>query len=98
MTRFSKFRSPSRKVYELVNLLNGLNDGGLRIELDDEDVALKKGDDMADSLLHGISYLMFHQNKLKIKDELDKLMLESDMGEKKKKGKGAKKEKYIKRE
>ncbi|GMF01245.1 unnamed protein product [Ambrosiozyma monospora] len=52
MTRFSKFRSPSRKVYELVNLLNGLNDGGLRIELDDEDVALKKGDDMADSWIN----------------------------------------------
>ncbi|GMG29945.1 unnamed protein product [Ambrosiozyma monospora] len=76
VTRFNRFKSPSRRVYELVSLLNTLNDDGLRIELDDEETALKKGDDMADSLLHGVSYLMFHYNKVKIKDELDRQMLE----------------------
>ncbi len=59
--RFKRFRSISRRIYESMRLLNEINIPKYKLDL--EDGGVKKGDDVTDSLLHGLVYLTFERNK-----------------------------------
>ena len=59
--RFKRFKSVSRRIYESMKLLNEVNIPRYRLDL--EDGGVKKGDDVTDSLLHGLVYLTFERNK-----------------------------------
>lgn len=64
----------SKKVYELVNLMNELNlNNDLKIKLNKNQSDLlksieinPKGDDLSDSLLHGLNWLIFEKNKINL--------------------------------
>lgn len=56
------FKSSSRRLWEVCKLLNGLNEQGLKIT-DHETWGVKKGDDLADSLLHGLAYFDYLANR-----------------------------------
>ncbi|KAI0461985.1 hypothetical protein LJB42_004590 [Komagataella kurtzmanii] len=55
--------NPSRRIYLLMEMLNKPSIGS----------SVVKGDDLADSLLHGLSLLRFEQNKMKLRENLEDL-------------------------
>lgn len=59
--RLHRFSSDSRRIYESMRLLNDANTS--RYNLDLEDGGVKKGDDVTDSLLHGITQIRFETNR-----------------------------------
>lgn len=57
------FKSQSRRLWEVVRIINEANDEDFRVS--DEVWGVKKGDDLADSLLHGIAYFEYQENRRK---------------------------------
>ncbi|QPG74427.1 hypothetical protein FOA43_001756 [Brettanomyces nanus] len=67
-TRLHRFTSVSRRIYECMRLLNELNETKYSVDLDEGSV--KKGDDVTDSLLHGLTYLEFESTKKKLRESI----------------------------
>ncbi|ANZ76183.1 BA75_02505T0 [Komagataella pastoris] len=59
----ARCKNPSRRIYLLMEMLNKPSIGS----------SVVKGDDLADSLLHGLSLLRFEQNKVKLRENLEDL-------------------------
>ncbi|ODV85303.1 hypothetical protein CANARDRAFT_23365 [[Candida] arabinofermentans NRRL YB-2248] len=64
LIHLKKYRSNSKRVYKMVKYLNTKNKTG-EIIIDDSESS-EKGDDMADSLLHGLAYVHYELNRLKL--------------------------------
>lgn len=59
------YRGLTRRVYESMSALNELNSPKYKVDIDDQN---KKGDDVTDSLLHGISFIEFERNKQRLRE------------------------------
>ncbi|VEU22915.1 DEKNAAC104138 [Brettanomyces naardenensis] len=70
--RLHRYRSVSRRIYECMSMLNEVNEDRFKVELDEE--GTKKGDDVTDSLLHGLTYLKFEENKGNLRAATEQLL------------------------
>ncbi|KAG0681205.1 hypothetical protein C6P40_003229 [Pichia californica] len=64
------FKAHSRRLWEIVKILNEANTKNFKI--DDELWATKKGDDLADSLLHGLTHYEYLKNRDAIRKVIEK--------------------------
>lgn len=79
-------KNESKKIYELINLMNDLNlNNDLKITLNENQSDLlnsveinPKGDDLSDSLLHGLNWLIFEKNKINLINFINNYKINSD--------------------
>jgi cruciform cutting endonuclease 1 len=60
------FKSSSRRLWEVSKMINDLNNESLKVE--DDLWAVKKGDDLADSVLHGLAHFKYLENRKKFRE------------------------------
>lgn len=64
------FISTSRRLWEITRIINQIN--SKEFQVNDDFWHVKKGDDLADSLLHGITYNEYLKNRVKLQKIIEK--------------------------